>query len=113
MGLDIRVPIGMLFAILGTVLVVFGKMGDQTIYTRSLGYNVNVLWGAVLVIFGFIMLYYGRRGDSSMKPAETTPEGRAVEAREHAAGLEVEDATLPDHLTPGASPRQPVRRPPE
>lgn len=109
MGMDIRVPIGMLFAILGAVLVVFGKMGDQSIYTRSLGYNVNVLWGTVLVIFGFIMLYYGRRGGSTMQPAETTPEGRAMEAMEHATGLEVEDPTISDDPgAPGTAPRRPA-----
>jgi hypothetical protein len=37
----------------------------------------------VLLAFGLIFLYYGRRGTSAMQPAEMTPEGRAMEEREH------------------------------
>lgn len=61
MGLDIRLPIGMMFAIIGAVLAVFGLLSDANIYERSLGYNVNVWWGAVLVVFGLIFLYFGSR----------------------------------------------------
>ncbi len=88
MGLDIRLPIGLLFTLLGLVLVVFGLFADSAIYARSLGYNVNLWWGLVLVVFGVINLYYGRKGTSAMRPAATEPEGRATEAREHRTGLE-------------------------
>ena len=52
MGIDIRLPIGAMFTILGLLLVVLGLAGDQAIYQKSLGININLIWGAVLVLFG-------------------------------------------------------------
>ena len=61
MGLDIRLPIGLLFSVIGLLLVGFGAFGDNTIYQRSLGLNVNLAWGAVLLVFGAVMVILGRR----------------------------------------------------
>ena len=88
MRLDIRLPIGMLFVLLGLMLSGYGAIADPVIYQRSLGHNVNLVWGLALLAFGAVMLLLGRRGTSSVRPAETTPEGRAVERLEHDAGLE-------------------------
>lgn len=88
MGLDIRLPIGLLFSLLGIILALYGALADRTIYERSLGYNVNLVWGIVLLAFGLLSLYYGRKGTSAMEPADTTPEGRATEEREKREGLE-------------------------
>ena len=81
MGLDIRLPIGLMFTLLGILLVIYGVMGDQSIYARSLGFNVNLVWGAVLAIFGVAMLWLGRKGTSSVRLAEDDPEGRAMMER--------------------------------
>lgn len=62
MGLDIRLPIGAMFAVFGLLLVVYGLVSDKAIYQRSLGMNVNLAWGGVLLIFGVAMLLLGRRG---------------------------------------------------
>ncbi len=63
MGFDIRTPIGLMFAILGALLVGWGLLTvDSDIYRRSLGLNVNLIWGAVLLAFGLLMLRLGRRG---------------------------------------------------
>jgi hypothetical protein len=61
MGLDIRLPIGMMFTIIGAVLMLFGLLSEPDIYVKSLGYNVNLWWGALLVVFGLVFLYYGSR----------------------------------------------------
>jgi hypothetical protein len=61
MGLDIRLPIGLLFSLIGLLLVGFGAFSDNAIYQRSLGFNVNLAWGAVLLVFGVIMVIIGRR----------------------------------------------------
>ena len=61
MGLDIRTPIGFLFAILGVLLVAYGLLSDPSVYQRSLGINVNAGWGTVLLGFGVVMLWLGRR----------------------------------------------------
>ena len=56
MSLDLRVPIGLLFAALGALLAVYGLASDPAIYQASLGINVNLWWGLVLVLFGGVML---------------------------------------------------------
>ena len=73
MGLDIRLPIGLMFSLFGVVLLVFGLVSDKSLYQRSLGINVNVDWGAVLLVFGFVMLWLGRRNRAEPQPADTNP----------------------------------------
>ncbi len=62
MGLDIRLPIGLMFSILGLLLTGFGLIGNKAIYQRALGINVNLWWGIVILVFGIVMLLLGRRG---------------------------------------------------
>jgi hypothetical protein len=61
MPLDIRVPIGVMFALMGIMLAGYGWLGPHEIYARSLGININLLWGTVLVILGAILLVLGTR----------------------------------------------------
>jgi hypothetical protein len=56
MNLDIRIPIGLMFGIIGMVLVVFGMISNSEIYSRSLGININFWWGLVMLIFSAVML---------------------------------------------------------
>ncbi len=56
MNLDLRLPIGLMFAIFGALLTVYGLTSDDAIYERSLGINVNLWWGLVLLMFGIGML---------------------------------------------------------
>ena len=70
MGLDIRLPIGLMFSLFGLLLVLYGLFGDKTIYQRSLGINVNLGWGAVLLIFGVVMLFLGRRATGKAEPPD-------------------------------------------
>jgi formate hydrogenlyase subunit 3/multisubunit Na+/H+ antiporter MnhD subunit len=67
MGIDIRLPIGMLFSALGVILTVFGALGDKARYAQSLGIDVNLWWGIVLLAFGIIMLALGRRKSMSSR----------------------------------------------
>jgi hypothetical protein len=64
MGLDVRLPVGVMFAIMGALLVGYGLFGDPTIYARSLGINVNLIWGSVLLATGGIFLGLAARGRS-------------------------------------------------
>jgi hypothetical protein len=64
-GLDIRTPIGLMFAILGLLLTGYGLVADRAIYVRSLGLNINLWWGLVLLGFGVTMLALGRRASST------------------------------------------------
>jgi hypothetical protein len=61
--LDIRVPLGLLFLVLGFILVVYGLLADPSIYAaHSLGQNVNVTWGVVFAASGALVLWLARRG---------------------------------------------------
>jgi hypothetical protein len=60
MGLDIRWPIGLMFSLIGVLLVGFGfvKSAEST----SLGININLTWGFVLLVFGALMLLGAVKG---------------------------------------------------
>jgi hypothetical protein len=61
MNLDLRIPIGLMFSIMGVLLTGFGLISDRAIYDRSLGINVNLWWGLVLLVFGVVMLMFAIR----------------------------------------------------
>ena len=61
MRLDIRLPIGLMFAILGAILALVGLFADRAIDARSLGLNVNLWWGLVLLAFGALLLWLAWR----------------------------------------------------
>ena len=88
MRLDIRLPIGLMFTVLGTLLVAVGFLGGKSFVEPSQGTNVNLWWGIVMLVFGVVMFLLGRRGTSSARLAEESPEGRKIEELEHAKGLE-------------------------
>ena len=58
MDMDIRIPIGLLFIILGVILAFFGvfTMNDTELYARSLGRNINLWTGILMLVFGLPML---------------------------------------------------------
>jgi putative Mn2+ efflux pump MntP len=59
MGLDIKIPIGLMFSIFGLILTILGLItaGDTAMYEQSLGYNINLLSGVVMLVFGCYMLF--------------------------------------------------------
>lgn len=61
MGLDVRLPVGLLFSAIGLALIAYGLASDPAIYARSLDVNVNLWWGAVLLGFGASMLVLATR----------------------------------------------------
>jgi hypothetical protein len=73
MGLDIRWPIGLMFTLIGAMLVVFGlaTSSDSEMYRHSLDINVNLRWGILLLVFGATMLVLAWRG--SRPAAQPTP----------------------------------------
>ena len=60
---DIRIPIGLMFSILGVLITGFGlfTVSDTTMYMRSLGINVNIIMGLVMLLFGLLMLFLARK----------------------------------------------------
>jgi hypothetical protein len=45
-----------MFATIGALLSGYGILGDGSIYARSLGVNINVIWGAAMLIAGACLL---------------------------------------------------------
>ena len=62
MTLDLRLPIGLMFGLFGAMLTIYGAVSDASIYDRSLGINVNLIWGIVLLVFGAAMPLLARKG---------------------------------------------------
>ena len=60
---DIRIPIGLMFSVLGVLITIFGFVtkSDSAMYQRSLGINVNLVMGLVMLVFGLFMLYMSQR----------------------------------------------------
>ena len=60
---DIRIPIGLMFTIIGVLISVFGfvTMSNAEMYQKSLGINVNIIMGVLMLVFGLVMLYFARR----------------------------------------------------
>jgi len=75
MGLDIRIPLGLVFLLIGGIMSVFGiyTHGDTALYQKSLGMDINLDWGGIMFAFGLIMFLFGKfskRPDASATPAD-------------------------------------------
>ncbi len=60
MGLDIRIPIGFMFGIIGVVITIYGIItnGESSMYECSLNININLWSGIIMTIFGILMLLF-------------------------------------------------------
>jgi sulfite exporter TauE/SafE len=60
---DIRIPIGLMFSIVGIIITIFGflTMSDTEMYNKSLGINVNIIMGILMLVFGLIFLFFAFR----------------------------------------------------
>lgn len=60
--LDVRLPMGLLFLLLGLILIGYGLTANPAIYAKhSLGQNVNLHWGVIFALFGAAMLVLAAR----------------------------------------------------
>ena len=50
-----------MLAVIGLLLAGYGLVGDTSIYARSLGINVNLIWGCVLIVVATILLMLATR----------------------------------------------------
>ncbi len=74
MGLDIRVPLGLIFLITGGIMSVFGFFTrNSSIYQKSMGVNLNLGWGGVMLVFGALMFFFGRRQKWQDDPVTPRP----------------------------------------
>ncbi len=84
MNLDLRIPMGLMFTLVGLILTVFGAATfGSDIYARSLGINANLYWGMVLLVFGGTMYILGRRGQRKMLAVPQKPSAPGTVRRGH------------------------------
>jgi hypothetical protein len=72
MGLDVRLPIGGMFLVVGVLLAIYGVIttGGPG-YEKSLDININLWWGLVMAVFGALMLGLALlRGGKKQAPAK-------------------------------------------
>jgi len=83
MGLDIRLPMGIMFSLLGGLLFLYGLYsGADPMYAEhSLGVNVNLWWGLFLILFGALMTYFGQRAGRKSRAGRPPGEPAEAEAR--------------------------------
>jgi uncharacterized membrane protein YeiB len=55
MGLDIRLPIGIIFTTYGVILILYGLVADPAIFVSSDGVNIDLWWGLAMLVFGLLM----------------------------------------------------------
>ena len=60
MSFDLRLPIGLLFAVFGVILAADGLIAHRLV----LDINVNLWWGLVMLVFGGVMLALASRSRS-------------------------------------------------
>jgi hypothetical protein len=73
MSLDLRIPMGLMFTLVGAILAAFGiATRGSAIYAASLGINANFWWGLMLLLFGVTMLVLA--GRSQKRLASLPPE---------------------------------------
>jgi hypothetical protein len=59
MGLDIKIPIGLMFIIFGAVLGIYGLTTiGNVMYEKSLNININLWSGIFMFVFGGLMLLF-------------------------------------------------------
>ncbi len=68
MGLDIRLPIGIIFSIYGVIMIAYGAFADPAIFERSMGVNIDVWWGAAMLVFGLFMGALALRAARANRP---------------------------------------------
>jgi hypothetical protein len=62
MGLDIRLPLGLIFLIIGAIMTAYGAFTwGSPMYASSMDIHLNVKWGAVMIVFGGIMFGFSRK----------------------------------------------------
>jgi sulfite exporter TauE/SafE len=85
MNLDLRIPMGLMFTLVGVILTAFGAAtnSNQALYARSLGINANLWWGLVLLVFGLTMFLFGRSSQKRLAALPPEPVDPTAVRRGH------------------------------
>jgi hypothetical protein len=85
MGLDIRIPLGLIFLITGGLMSLYGLFtrANTALYEKSMGINLNLTWGLIMFVFGAIMFFVGRRQKWQDDPVTPRPWERGTTKPRH------------------------------
>ena len=84
MGLDLRLPLGLMFSIIGIILLGYGLLTWGSVqYALSLGLNVNLGWGLVMLVFGSTMFLFGWRSRGRDLPSSAPRSGNVPHRHNH------------------------------
>jgi len=74
-GLDIRLPLGLIFLIIGGIMAAYGLFtrGSSDLYAKSMDININLIWGSLMLVFGLAMFLAGRRRKWQDDPVTPRP----------------------------------------
>ena len=83
MGLDIRIPLGLVFLLIGGIMGVFGiyTHGNTALYQKSLGMDINLDWGGIMFALGAIMFFFGKRKKTTETPVAPADADAAAKPR--------------------------------
>jgi hypothetical protein len=81
MNLDLRLPMGLMFTIVGALLTIYGLISDPAVNEKSLGINVNLWWGLVMLVFGLWMLWLGWSARSTARKDDAAGAGHTPPQR--------------------------------
>ncbi len=59
MGLDLRIPIGLMFTVLGLLFTGYGAVTLGQPDTSPTGLPIVLIWGVVMLLFGVLLLFLG------------------------------------------------------
>ena len=61
MTLDVRMPIGAFFLLVGVLLTIYGAVTMRDPAASPTGIPIDLVWGLVLLAFGVLMVTLARR----------------------------------------------------
>ncbi len=70
--IDLRLPIGIFFILVGVILMIFGLVSPTNIPNIDVHINIDLYWGIVLLLFGIPMTFFGLRAERKIKKKAST-----------------------------------------
>jgi len=68
MNFDLRLPLGLMLTLFGSMLAIYGLVADKAVFAKSLGINIDLGWGLVMLVLGVLMLVFALKARSAGKP---------------------------------------------
>ncbi len=65
--MDLRLPIGIFFLLVGLIMVGYGVVSPQDIPHITEKVNIDLYWGIVLLVFGAPMTIFGWKAEAKAK----------------------------------------------